>query len=93
MTIIALQNQSVFDIALQYYGTIEAVFDIAELNDLSITSNLQPGSVVKIPPIDYGYKEVANYYNNNKIEPATALGFNRRQQLLDYLLPQLFLIF
>lgn len=71
MTIIVLHNQSLADVALQYCGTMESIFTIALLNGISVTATLEPGQEIHIPNIDYGYKEVINYYKNKKIEPAT----------------------
>lgn len=36
------ENQSMFDIALLYCGTTESAFEIAALNDLSVTEFLTP---------------------------------------------------
>ncbi len=37
------------DIAIQEYGTIEAVFMLAKANDMSITDTLQAGREIEIP--------------------------------------------
>jgi hypothetical protein len=73
MEAIALQDQTLSDIAVRYCGTLEAVFDLALLNDLSITSELTPGQVLTIPATDYGFKEVVNYFATERIQPTTAL--------------------
>jgi hypothetical protein len=71
--ITALNNQSLPDIAIRHCGTVEAVTDIAILNNISITQELIPGQLIQIPSKDYGNQEVVNYFAANKIEPATAL--------------------
>lgn len=73
MQIIALHNQTLLDIAIRHCGTVEAVVDIAILNNISITDDLIPGQIILIPDKDYGNQEVINYFNANKIDPATAL--------------------
>lgn len=84
-----LQGQSLLDISLECFGTIEAVFDIARLNNKSITQRLEPGEVLNLPAKDYGYKEIVNYYRQNKIQPATAHSTSSSANLLnDFLLPQ-----
>lgn len=72
-TITVLNNQSLLDIAIRHCGTIEAITDIAILNNLSITNELSPGEIIKIPDYDYGYQNVVNFFEDNKKEPATAL--------------------
>ena len=70
-----VENQSVFDLAIEKCGTIEAVFAIAELNDLSITDALTPGQILLIPPSTSsgnGYnKPVTDYYKTRGLKPAT----------------------
>lgn len=73
MQIIALNNQTLSDIAVRHCGTIEAVADIAILNNISITDNPAPGQIITLPNKDYGYQEVINYFRENKTDPATAL--------------------
>lgn len=90
MSIKVLQAQSLADIALQYCGTLQALFDIAVLNGLSITQELEPGQELELPDTDYGFKEVVNYYRANKLEPATSDTVYAPAPDLNYLLPQTF---
>lgn len=71
-SVVAHRNQSLLDIAIQEYGSVEAVVDIAMENDLSITDPLTPGQVILIPgdPID---SDIVTYYANRNIKPATAI--------------------
>lgn len=71
-TIKVLHNQTIFDIAIQYFGTVEATYHIAMLNDISITDVLPVSLELMLPEKDYGFNEVVNYYRSNKIAPATA---------------------
>lgn len=77
-----LNNQSLFDIALRYCGTAEAVWDILMLNGLSITDELIPGQILLIPEKDYGFQEVVNYFIQNYIQPASSLS-DLDKELLD----------
>ena len=61
-TIIAIPNQSLPDIAIQELGSIEAVFDIAVANNLSVTQNLLPGQEIIIPESIYARQDIANYF-------------------------------
>lgn len=66
---IVQEQQSLFDIAIQYCGGIEAVFTVAELNALSITEALVPGTELKLPlPFN---DSVFTYYTKNELQPAT----------------------
>ena len=67
-----LHNQTIFDIAIQYFGTVDAAFDIAMLNNISITDVLPISLELSLPETDYGFNEVVSYYKSNKVAPATA---------------------
>jgi|26BtaG_2_1085354.scaffolds.fasta_scaffold01419_10 hypothetical protein len=71
MEVTVLNNQSVFDIAIQYCGSALASFEIAKLNQLQVTAELKPGQTLNIPNWKEG-KDVANYFENRKHQPATA---------------------
>jgi hypothetical protein len=71
--ITVLNNQTLLDVAIRHCGTVAAVVTIAILNNISVTDELTPGQLITIPKIGYGYQEVIDYFNQNKIEPATAL--------------------
>lgn len=73
MKIPILDRQSIFDLALQSYGSIEAVFTLAETNGLKLTEDLTAGQTVDCvieKPLD---RNVATYYANRSVTPATAL--------------------
>ena len=67
-----LHNQTMFDIAIQHFGTVNAAYDIALLNDLCVSDVLPVSMELKIPDEDYGFSESVNYYLSNKITPASA---------------------
>lgn len=69
--IITMPDQSVFDIAIQEYGSIEGVFNLLRANpELEFDSNIQPGTVLKIEgePVK---QTIVDFYRNNKIQLAT----------------------
>lgn len=70
-----LPGQSLFDIALQEYGSIEAVFQLAEDNAFSeITQFINPGTEVMTS--ESKNKNVSNYYLQNKVKPASEIEVN-----------------
>jgi len=71
--VIALNNQSLFDISIQVYGTVAYVFDLALANGLSITSELVAGQEIEVPELEVESKGVQQYYLANGIKPATAI--------------------
>jgi len=73
MVITALNNQSLFDIAIQVYGSVKYVFDLALANGLSITYVLEPGQHIEAPEINVESNDIQNYYMSNGIKPATAI--------------------
>jgi hypothetical protein len=75
MEVKVLNNQSLFDIAIQTLGSAEAAFDIALANNLSITDDLEVGHLLQIPQqtSDYVKKQTVEYYRINGIKPATAI--------------------
>ncbi len=73
MQIQVLNNQTLIDIAIRYCGTIEALFDLALINEISVTGDLVPGQILKISSVDYGFQEVVNYFDSIEKEPATGL--------------------
>lgn len=71
MEIIVKAHQSIWDIALQYCGSASDAFKIARVNNLSLTQDLQPGSILIV---DYKKNnKVVKHYQNLNIEPATAV--------------------
>jgi hypothetical protein len=68
METIVLNRQSLLDVAIQTAGSVEAVFDIAAANDVSITDELS-GKTITVPNILD--KPVADYFQINRICPAT----------------------
>jgi len=68
--VIVKERQSVADIAIQYCGDVEAIFEIAKLNDISTTELLSAGREIVVP--DVINNRIVDYYANNNIEPATA---------------------
>lgn len=66
-----LSSQSIFDLAVQELGSVEAAFELALLNDLSLTDNLTAGQMLELS--DKQNRAVADYYAANGLKPATGL--------------------
>ncbi len=78
MEAIVLDGQSLYDIAIQECGSVEAVIAIAILNDISVTDELQIGQLLQIPePVN---KPIADYYKSRNLKPATAGNLDLKNQ-------------
>lgn len=84
MATIVVNNQSLMDIAIQEYGTIEAAFDIAVANGMEVTDRLVPGSQLSLPPSNYEDRDIADYFKARRIRPATALPLISEEDVEDY---------
>ena len=74
MKVIVVQShQNVLDIAVQEYGSAEAAFDLSLKNNLSVSDDLAPGKELELPESLYKDTDVAGYYENKRLQPATAL--------------------
>lgn len=71
-TAVTIDNQTIFDIALQYCGNADGALETAIMNELSLTDQLQPGQVLTLPDLP-GNRAMAQYYSVNAIQPATGL--------------------
>ena len=71
MTVTVKHRQTVSDIAIQVYGSVEAAVAIAEANGLSITDDLPAGTVLECPEKVYD-RYLQAYVSKRKVTPATA---------------------
>lgn len=89
MKIYVAENQSVFDLAIQYLGSALAAIDIALANNISITDNLLPGQQLIIPESEYKNAEVASYFSGRNQGIATSF-IDVEVNENDYLIPGVF---
>lgn len=66
------EGQTFTDIAVQYLGDATRANEIAELNSLSLTSDLIVGQVLDIPDVDISKAQLVSSFLDNKIVPASA---------------------
>lgn len=71
MKTVVQAGQSLFDVAIQEYGTVEAVMLLAKSNNRSMTDALTAGQVLEVPNQVYDRK-MGDYCKNNGVCPATA---------------------
>jgi len=61
-SVTAKDGQTLFDIAVQAMGLVDGVFQIAELNDMSITDLPFNGQVLKVPDPDFEHLVIRDFY-------------------------------
>lgn len=71
MTVTVKNRQTLSDMAIQVYGSVEAVVALAEANGVSITDDLPAGMVLECPDVVYD-KYLQGYVRKRRIESATA---------------------
>ena len=72
METVATYRQSILDIAIQHLGDAQKAFDLAMLNDRSITDDIEPGDRLTIDETQRN-RRMVQYYSVNALMPATAL--------------------
>jgi hypothetical protein len=71
-----LDRQNLLDIAIQLYGDASVAFELARLNNISVTDNLVAGQELQLLPVSSnlsGNKNIAQYYANGRLKPATGI--------------------
>lgn len=64
-------RQTIADVAIERFGSIEAMYDIARLNGMSVSDGLEDGMILQLPDQVYD-KRMQSYCDDNKVCPATA---------------------
>ena len=75
-TVKVLDGQTIWDIAIQEYGSIEAIFQLMQDNSsLSLAVPLVGGVLLKLNGIPVN-KPVADYFQANHLYPVSGRSFN-----------------
>lgn len=61
------------DVSMQHCGDAAVSFAAAQLNGLSLTSDLQPGSIITLPDVAVDKQAIADAFNMNALVPASAI--------------------
>ena len=64
-------RQTLSDICLQVYGTLDGIIALALANRIPVSGELQPGTVLSCPDVTYD-NYLQTYVRKNAIVPATA---------------------
>ena len=74
MKVTVLSGQSLIDLAVQTSGDATAAIAMIIACEMSLTRDLVVGDSKRTAPV--ANRDVANYYANNKLKPATAVANN-----------------
>lgn len=74
MNIYVLERQSFFDLAVEIYGDATKAFDLAMANDRILTDAISEGTELEVPSLPTQTHRIAQYYAENQLKPANALG-------------------
>ncbi len=66
-------NQSLVDVSVQAFGTLEAIMELADANDISITDELIEGNELDSSSFETSATNILAYYQKYQIKPVTAL--------------------
>lgn len=83
MKVTVVNNQCLADVAVQVYGSAEAVFTLANENNLSVTDLLIAGQQLDYSSDNIVNKRVVDYYKANNIHPVTAFDGDVDYRLFD----------
>lgn len=81
MIITVKDRQSLLDIAIQYLGSVDGVFSLAERNGLGITDRLNDGQQLYYDLSDTVNEKVASYFSAATVSPATDISVNEQINL------------
>ena len=65
------EGQTLMDIAVQYLGDGERVFDIMELNGLELTDEPEPGTELLVPEVAIDKVRIAEVFSSRGLMPAS----------------------
>jgi hypothetical protein len=83
MKVTVVNNQCLADVAVQVYGSAEAVFTLANENNLSVTDLLTAGQQLDFSSENIVNKRVADYYKANNVHPVTGFDGDVDSRLFD----------
>lgn len=66
-----IANQSLLDLSIMSYGTLEGLFELSLLNGLAVTDDVATGSPVEVADFDGKLISVVDFIEKNNIRPAT----------------------
>jgi hypothetical protein len=67
-----LAGQTIIDIAMQCLGNADKAFELALLNGLAITDDIEPGTYLELPAVELDNTKVASYFTKTGLKPSSS---------------------
>lgn len=83
-TIKVLYNQTLADIAIQYLGDADRAVELAELNGVGISDELEAGQEMLIPDPDPESDNIVWTFRNQALAPSSGDGEEHKPEGIDY---------
>lgn len=80
MKVVAQIEQNIYDIALQYYGNVDAVYNILIANKMNYDTPIIPGNKLEVTTQN---NIITNYFNNKTIATGEIYLFTIGNMILD----------
>lgn len=81
MSITVLHKQNLADVTIQYQGSLEAWFDMALLNGISVTDTLEAGTELS-DLTEVERPDMVRFYTQKNIRPATDLASAEAESII-----------
>lgn len=83
---VVIEGQSIYDITIERYGTLEEIFEIIKTNGFTFNTLLNSGQKLNISNFGLGDEEIKDYYKRNNIKPNNDQDYPTTGSQLDLLL-------
>ena len=71
--VLVYSGQTLIDIAIQELGDRERLFELAKLNNISITADLVPGTYLNVPDVAIDKKAIVKIFTEPSNKPASGI--------------------
>jgi len=79
-----LFGQTIIDIAMQELGDASRIFEVADLNNISVTSDLVPGSLIAVPNPAPEKSNIVKLFSNPALKPASMQTDNEDEDGIEF---------
>ena len=77
-------GQTIIDICIQELGDASRVFEVAELNNMGITSDLIAGTLITVPDYAPEKSSIVKLFSNPALKPASIQTENEDEEGIEF---------
>lgn len=77
-------GQTLVDIAIQELGDASRAFELAVLNNVNVSDDITPGSLVKVPDVSIDKTSIAKVFNNPALKPASGIAITEEEEGIEF---------